>query len=177
MKYLKLAFAVLMLMALTGACNQSKKKAVEEPKPSEKTAKVEISYSTVEDLLQNGDSLSGKTVYVSGIIDHVCKHGGKRFKILSSDGTQEMKIELGEKFEAADPSIAGKTAKVKGTLTPFNMDAEMIKSMIEKEKKEHGEEEAKHQIERLQGIYNKIESSEIPYYTIYTVQADKYELE
>lgn len=179
MKKLNLFIALLSLIIVAGACNQkSKKTTVKEPVVKEKAAVV---YSTVESIFQNGDSLSGKTVYVSGIIDHVCKHGGKRFKILSSDGKQELKIELGEKFEAANPEIAGKTAKVIGKLVPVQMDAKMVKAWEGRMKENHaGEEDTEHykqELAEIQSIYKQIESGEISCYTTYSVQADKYELE
>jgi hypothetical protein len=138
-------------------------------------------YETVESLLEKAEGLSGKTVNVSGVIDHVCKHGGKRFKILSSDGAIELKIELGEKFNEVHASVVGNTAKVTGVLTPIKYDAKMVKAWEEKMKDGHkGEENTKHykeELSEIQEIHRRIVDGEIPFYTMFSVQADKYELE
>jgi PBP1b-binding outer membrane lipoprotein LpoB len=178
MKTIVSTLAVLTILLTACIQNQANKTsvAVEE-------AKVEtpVNYQTVEAVLKNTDNLVGENVNVTGVIDHVCKHGGKRFKMLSSDGTQTIKVELGDKFKPADPSIAGKTVKVTGTLSPYNMDAAMIKAWMKKELESHpdevGSDEFKQEMAGLQAIYDKIESGEMPYYTIYSIDAEKYDLE
>ena len=61
------------------------------------------------------------------------------------------------------------------------MNSEMVKDWEEKMKKNHaGEENTEHykqELAEIQAIYNRIVSGEIPYYTIYSVQAEKYELD
>jgi hypothetical protein len=37
-----------------------------------------------------------KTMSVQGMIGHVCKRSGKRFKIISPDGEKELQIDAGE---------------------------------------------------------------------------------
>lgn len=179
MKYLNF-FIVFALLIILGACNQQKKGG-NASQPLAISPKEGIKYSTVEGILEQAGSLSGKTVNVSGIIEHVCKHGGKRFKILSSDGSQELKIELGENFKAVDACIVGKNARVTGTLIPVQMDAKKVKEWEKKVRKNHeGEENTehfKHEVSEIQDIYNRIELGEIPFYTSYSVQANNYELE
>lgn len=166
-----LTFAVVLL-SIT-ACNQNSKQ-------NNKTEKI-ASYLSVEDLLQKAEELSGKTIHVSGIIDHVCKHGGKRFKILSSNGSQELKIELGEDFDIMDANVAGNLAKVIGKLTPVKMDAELVKAWEEKVRENHkGEENTDHfkmEIAEIQEIHRQLVAGEIPFYTSYSIFADSYELE
>lgn len=140
-----------------------------------------ITYQTVESLMQQAESLSGKKVHVSGVIEHVCKHGGKRFKILSTDGSTELKIELGKNFNAVGANIIGNTAMVTGTLKPNKMDAKMVKAWENKVKKNHaGEEDTDHfkqEIAEIRAIHKQIVSGEIPYYTMYSVHAEKYDLQ
>ena len=121
---------IIAVSILFCSCNQQSEKQNSNNTNIQKAEVVK--YRTVEDLLEHADDLTGISIYVSGIIDHVCKHGGKRFKILSSDGSQELKIELGEDFEIMDASLAGNLAKVKGKIKPVNMTAENGKRMGEK---------------------------------------------
>ena len=177
-------FLGITMSVINFGCNSSvKNKETHSTTTEENVTTVEktSAFVTVESLLAKAEELSGKTVKVTGVIDHVCKHGGKRFKILSSDGTIELKIELDEKFDEADASIVGNTAKVTGTLTPTKYDAKMVKAWEEKMKDGHkGEENTKHYKEELaeiQEIHRQVVEGEIPFYTMYSVQADKYELE
>ncbi|TAJ11907.1 hypothetical protein DMA11_14900 [Marinilabiliaceae bacterium JC017] len=180
------AITTLALIVFSIGCNQttSNKEKIRESETVQKAQaqKVKtITYQTVESLLEQADKLSGQTVNVSGIIEHVCKHGGKRFKILSTDGSQELKIELGESFDAIGADIIGYTTMVTGILIPNNMDAEMVKAWKKKAKKNHaGEEDTEHfkqEIAEILQIHKQITTGEIPYYTAYTVQAEKYELQ
>lgn len=175
MKNIKLLIALIAITLMAGACKQQPKKNVQA---ETKEQPAEIQYKTVEDILKNSESLSGKTIHVSGLIDHVCKHGGKRFKMLSSDGNEYMKIELDDSFDMPSPEIAGKTAKVVGTLVPHEMDLDTFKKMVEREKKEHAAEgEDYEHVKELEVILRKIESGEIASYIAYSVQAEKYDLE
>lgn len=177
-------FLGITISVINFGCNSSAKSKETHSTTTEETAttveKTSV-FETVESLLAKAEVLSGKTVNVIGVIDHVCKHGGKRFKILSSDGAIELKIELGEKFNEADASMVGNIAKVIGTLTPTKYDAKMVKAWEEKMKDGHkGEEGTEHYQEELaeiQEIHRQIIEGEIPFYTMYSVQADKYELE
>ena len=175
MKKLNLFLTVVLITLLTTSCNQTKKKATAANEST--MTKNEIVYMPLEKILANAENLTGKTVNVVGVVDHVCKHGNKRFKILSSNGNQNMKIELGESFDMPNPNIAGKTARVTGTLTPFKMDEKMLKAFIKKEKEEHKEEGVNAQLQKMEDILSQIESGKIPYFVTYTVTADKYELE
>ena len=178
MKTILSTLAVLAIM-LTG-CNQKK---TNKNSVTVDTSRVEkhINYQPVEEVIASADDWTGKKVNVTGVIDHVCKHGGKRFKLLTSDGTTTIKVELGDKFKPANPSIAGKTVKVTGTLSPYNMDAKMIEDWIKKETVNHpdevGTEEFEQEMAALHTIYKQIESGEIPYYTIYSIDAETYDLE
>ena len=178
MKHRSLLLIITLTLILC-SCNQQKTKQKSNNTITEKT---EIAnYLTVEDLLEQAEYLTDTSIYLSGIIDHVCRHGGRRFKILSTDGLQELKIELDEKLKVPDPSVAGNLAKIKGTVVSVKMTAEMVKAWEEKERINHkGEENTEHfklEIAEIQSIYKQITAGEIPFYTMYTVQAEKYELE
>lgn len=177
MKTLNLLFTTLLLLVFM-SCNQQNKK---ENTKKVITPKQETTYNPLEKILDNANNLTKKEVNVTGIVDHVCKHGGNRFKLLSSDGKEEIKVELGDNFKMVSPNIAGKMVKVTGILIPIQMDAEMIKAWEKKTRKNHiGEENTKHfkeEIAIIQTIYKQIESGEIPYYTTYSIEASSYEEE
>jgi hypothetical protein len=168
-------FAVVLILA--NACNQTNSKQVDK---TDKTENI-LSYLSVDDVFAQGDSLENKTVYVEGIIEHVCKNTWKRFKIIDETGKHELKIELGDKFPSVDASIMGKKAKVTGKLIPIQMDEKMVQQWEKKMRENHkGEENTEHYKEELaaiQSIQYQISSGVIPYYTMYSVEAESYELE
>jgi hypothetical protein len=171
----------ITLLAFSFGCNQTTgKKSVQQAKTVNCEAEEPV-FQNVESLLQKADSLLGKTVHVSGLIEHVCKHGGKRFKILSTDGSIELKIELGEEFGAVREDIVGNRVMVTGTLKSSEMDAKMVKAWEKKMKMNHaGEEDTEHykqELAEIQEIHQKVISGQIPFYTMYSLQAKEYKLQ
>jgi hypothetical protein len=128
-----------------------------------------------------GDSLANKTVYVEGVVEHVCQHSQKRFRIVGKNENLFIRIELGDEFETVDPAIVGSKAKVIGSLIPIIMDEQAVKQWEEKMKQNHkGEEDTDHYKEELafiQNVYQQIISGEISHYTNYRIKAESYELE
>jgi fructose-specific component phosphotransferase system IIB-like protein len=167
-----LVFSTLLLFA--NSCNKT------NSDQSNKEATY-VSYLSVDETFAKGDTLADKSIQVKGIIEHVCKHTWKRFKIVDKAGEHELKIELGDRFPSVDASILGKKVKVTGKLIPVRMDEKMVLQWEEKVKENHkGEEDTKHykeEIVYIQNIYKQITTGEISYYTMYSVEAESYELE
>lgn len=173
-------FSIVVVAAVllsVNACNQTNNKQNNQTENQEQT----ISYLKVDEVFDKGETLSGKTIHVVGIIEHVCKHTWKRFKIIGENENQFIKIELGDNFQTIDASILGKTANVTGKLIPIKMDEKMMLKWEETMKENHkGEEDTDHYKEELafiQNIHQQIINGEIPYYTNYTIEAESYELE
>lgn len=178
MKHL-LIISFVAILFLVAACtgNQRAKSKTAQTEKAQDT----IIYSSIDELFLRANELSKQTVHVKGIIDHVCKHSGKRFKIRTEDGSSELKIELGDNFPSCDPSIMGKTAKISGKLVPVNLDADGVRKWEAHIRENHqGEEDTEHfqeEIRQVQQILSQIESGEIPYYVQYYVEAEKYFIE
>lgn len=170
-----IVFATVLIF--TNACNETKQKNETKTDTVENSTK----YLSVNDVFAQGDSLANKTIHVEGIIEHVCKHTWKRFKIIGDNENQFIKIELGDNFKTIDASILGKTAKVTGKLISIKMEEEAIIKWEETMKQNHkGEENTEHYKEELafiQNIHQQIISGIIPFYTNYSIEAESYELE
>lgn len=170
-------FVFAAVLIFTNVCNETKQKNEIQTDTVENTT----NYMSVDDVFAQGDSLANKTIHVEGIIEHVCKHTWKRFKIIGENENQFIKIELGDNFQTIDASILGKTAKVTGKLIPIKMDEKAMLKWEETMKQNHkGEETTEHYKEELafiQNIHQQIKSGEIPYYTNYSIEAESYELE
>jgi len=175
-KHFTIIVAAAVLLSVN-ACNQTNNKLNNQTENQKKT----INYLSVDDVFSKGESLSNKTIHVEGIIEHVCKHTWKRFKIIGNNENQFIKIELGDKFPTVDASITGKKARGTGKLIPIKMDAKMVKEWENKMRENHkGEEETEHfkeEIAFIQDIHQQITTGKIPHYTNYTIEAESYELE
>jgi hypothetical protein len=173
-------FSIILFAAVlfsVNACNQTSNNQNNQTEKPEKTE----DYLSVDDVFTQGESLSGKTVHVEGIIEHVCKHTWKRFKIIGANENQFIKIELGDKLPTVDASIIGNKAKITGKLIQVKMDEKKVKEWEEKMREKHkGEEDTGHfkeEIAFIQDIHQQITSGKIPHYTNYTIATENYELE
>lgn len=166
-------FTAITLITLS--CNENANKVTVEK------AQVEQQYLTVKEITERGDELANKTVHVQGIIEHVCKHTWRRFKVVDNGGTTELKVELDENFATIDASLVGNTVKVSGKLVPFHLNAEKVLEWQKKMQENHkGEEHTAHYKEEqamIQNIYNQITDGTIAHYTMYSIMAEKYTLD
>lgn len=125
-------FAFVILVLFFAACSQN----------SEKTGEVqtgtEIAAETPMVALGEFDSKAGDYVdheiMVEGIVDHVCKHGGKKLFLVSDDG--DVHVESEERF---DESLAGSKVAVKGIVREFRVDEAYCLKMEEDNIQSHRE--------------------------------------
>lgn len=159
------------------ACGETKQKVENKSEVVEDS----VNYLSVDEVFAQGDSLANKTIHVEGIVEHVCKHTWRNFKIIGENENLFIKIELGDDFKTVDPSIIGSNAKVTGKLIPMIMDEQDVMQWEERMKQNHkGEENTEHYKEELafiQSIHQQIVNGEIPYHTNYSLKADSYVLE
>jgi hypothetical protein len=75
-----------------------------------------------------------KTVKVKGIVDHVCRHGGKKLFLVDDDG--DLHVESEERF---NDSLMGTEITVTGIVREFRVDEAYCLKMEEDNIKSHGE--------------------------------------
>lgn len=106
----------VVLMVLTGAlmvsCNQSANK---EGAENQETEKVKIVTATVEEMLAQPSEYDGKEVAVSGMVTHVCRHGGQKCFIVGADGETQIRIVPGGDIDEFKIDMEGSTVAFKGT--------------------------------------------------------------
>lgn len=176
MKKTALLFMLAIAMAIAPSCKHNKQ--ISKKQVRQKEVK---NYLTVDETIASAEKLSNKTVHLIGTIEHVCKHGGKKFNIISAGGKNELKIELDENFESLDLTVIGNNVKVTGKLISHHLDAEQVKQWEQKMRDNHkGEENTQHfkdELKQIEDIHAKIITGKIPYYTNYTVKCENYEFE
>jgi len=122
-------FAILAL----ASCNNSQEtnKNKETNQTSEKIETVPL-----KDFNSQAANLVNKKIELAGIVDHVCKHGGKKILLVNEEGTARVHIESAERFK---DSLAGTNVSVIGIVKEFVVDEAYCQSLEEKEIKNHSE--------------------------------------
>ncbi len=69
---------------------------------------------TVEDFVKTPESYLNKTVRISGMVSHTCRHGGKRMFIYNSNRDETVKIVTGNKIPKFDVELEGKQVVLQG---------------------------------------------------------------
>jgi hypothetical protein len=131
---------LVVLAVLIGSCNQSAKKDGAEIKPSEVE---KIVSATVEELLAQPAEYDGKEVAISGMVTHVCRHGGQKCFIVGDDGETQIRIVPGGDIDEFKIELEGSTVAFKGTfkvLNPLQAEAHVE----DHESKEHHSHEMAH---------------------------------
>ncbi len=136
---------------------------------------VEIS---VEVFQERAANLVGKDIYVTGIVDHVCKHGGKKVMLVSEDGEASLKVMAGDKISKFDKKIEGENLKVLGTVTEFKMDDAFLTEREKKVKEHHKptDPEYKEDMDWIKEKREEIKKSKKGYLSFYSMDGISYEV-
>jgi hypothetical protein len=114
MKKFTVFFAALAIMI--SACNNSNSNEGEAT-DSLKTAQVQLPLIKLIEFDSLAANYVDQEVEVKGVVDHVCRHGGKRLFLVDDEGS--VHIDWTERFS---DSIAGSHIAVKGIVREFRVD-------------------------------------------------------
>lgn len=95
------------------------------------TEVTELSLSEFDSIAAN---FVGKEVSVSGIVDHVCKHGGK--KLLLVEGDYNLHVFNDNRF---DEALSGSKVTVKGVVEEERVDSVYLAEKLQHEKESHAD--------------------------------------
>ncbi len=131
-------FALLAVLGLIVACNNNP--AENEENESAQIAETEITEAPVLAVAEfdaQAENYVDKEVRVEGIVDHVCKHGGKKL-LLVVDGAS-VHVVAEERFEDA---LIGQQVSLNGIVREERIDESTCLQMEEDAIKSHSEGEA-----------------------------------
>ena len=111
-----LAFATLAVIVASCGGNGNNGNVNEEQVITE-DVQVEAPMIAIGEFDTKAGEFVEKEVVVEGIVDHVCKHGGKKLFLVSEEG--DLHVESDERF---DESLAGSEVVVKGVVKEFRID-------------------------------------------------------
>lgn len=113
------------------ACGGSENKKDESSNDSTQVVIDEtITPVSIKDFDSLAGALVGQKVQVSGLVDHVCKHGGKKLFLVSGDDNIHIVSE--ERFE---DSLIGTEVNLVGIVKEFKLDEEHCSHMDEDNEK------------------------------------------
>ncbi len=130
---------LLSITLLFGACNQTSQKQTNTESPNNE----EIVAATIEELLANPSEYQNKEVAISGMITHVCRHGGQKCFVLAEDGETQIRLVPGGDIDEFKIELEGSILAVKGTFRVMaSPQAEEL--VVDYESKEHHAVEMSH---------------------------------
>jgi hypothetical protein len=78
----------------------------------------------------NFDTLAGefvgKEIQIEGLVDHVCRHSGKRMFLVQTEGEGRVKVVTGETISSFDVALEGNEVIVKGIVDEWRVDEQYL---------------------------------------------------
>jgi hypothetical protein len=142
---------------------QAKKKAVKLPG------------FTVENFEKKAGKYIGKPVFLSGTVDHVCKHSGKKLYIV---GKNDEKVEvLAGDIERFPKELEGEDIKVKAIVKEERIDEEYLSEWAKEIKSEHkdGSATCATEMKKIEDTRDKMKKNKKGYVPIYYLEGISYE--
>jgi hypothetical protein len=130
----------VLIAFLAVSCNQT---ATKEGVNQEAEKSEEIISASIVELLATPADYQDKDVAVSGMVTHVCRHGGQKCFIVADDGETQIRIVPGGDIDEFKVEMEGSTIAFKGTfrVQTVELTAEQLEDY---ESKEHHEVEQSH---------------------------------
>ncbi len=133
---IKRFLSIVAIAALFAACNNAGTNENENESDSTtvEAAAEEIPVILITEFAEKAGNYVDKKVSVTGKVDHICKHGGKKIQLVANDVDIHV---LGE--EKFDEALTGSEITVIGTVTEFRIDEAYCLKMENDMIKEHSE--------------------------------------
>jgi len=172
---------VAALIAILASCGNKTQK--------EETTGKEVTKVTVDEVLADMQKYVDQEVIISGIVNHVCSHGGKRMFIMGSNPDAAIKITPDDAIGVFEKELEGSDVLVTGIVKELRIDEAYVDN-LEKEVAEgadneaihdhsagtHDEEAENEKQAQLDAMRNKIAESEQGYYSQFWIEASEFEV-
>lgn len=94
---------------------------------------------TLEEFFNNPHEYMNKEITITGLVTHVCKHGGQKLFIAGREDNSSVRIEVGKDITEFDTNMEGTEAEFTGIV--MIMDQEFEENVKAEEKEHHPETE------------------------------------
>lgn len=162
---------LVIALAFTACSENAEKKSSENADANTVEASVnntpEISLSDFD--MKAGDFVD-QEVKVAGLVDHVCKHGGKKLFLVSDDA--DIHVESDERF---DEALIGSHVVVDGIVREFKVDEAYCLKMEEDNIKSHSEGETDDELynqkmEQIQWYRDSMKTANSDHISFYSLE-------
>lgn len=165
---MKKILLVLAIGVITFSCKSDKK--VEAQDEEKIVEVVETPMVTLGEFDTKAGEFIGKEIEVTGIVDHVCKHGGKKVLLITDEG--DAHVVSDERF---DEALTGSEVKLIGVVLEERIDEAYLLKMEEDNIKSHSEgasneEQFNNKKKHLQEYRDKMKKEGIDHISNYSLQ-------
>ncbi len=185
-------------MTLFTACGGGNSRQNNTAETVEREEVAQENVLSVDQLLAEAQTLTGKQIEVEGICTHICKHGGRKLFMMGSSDKKVMQIMATEELGAFTEECVNSMVRVKGTLKEDRIDEAYLveweqqlsqqtapkhgdgKAGCDSEMKARGETEAATMQQRIDGFRKRIaerkQKEGKEYLSFYHVDGVSYEI-
>lgn len=160
-----------LVLGLITSCGQVKKDLVEEyDEAVVETTEAVIPVLTVDGFDVDAGNYVDKKVAVAGIVDHVCKHSGKKLKLVTDGGSIHVVSET--RFEDA---LVGNEIQLVGIVREERIDESTCLQMEEDNIKKHregttNEEQFEHKVTQIQNYRDSMAVAGVDHLSFYSLE-------
>lgn len=166
---------VLIFVLGVLACKSNKNTTEKE---SNGNTSVEV--KTLNEIIDNAEKTIGETVYIKGLVTHVCRFSGRRCFVANDDETLSIRIEAGGNIKGFNKELSGSVIQVKGILQEQRLTSEYIDEteakLIAEETTEEGGKHCDAEMNNIKKMRNWMKEHKKNYYPIYFIDGTDYEI-
>lgn len=147
------AAAVMMMISCTSSGDK-------QGTESQADGRDQILAATVEEIMAQPAEYEGKEVAVSGMVTHVCRHGGQKCFVLGKDGETQIRIVPGGDIDEFKIDMEGSTVAFRGVVRI--LDTQQASDMAEENESmaEHSQEMAHSSAEQSETYIEAVDFKE-----------------
>lgn len=146
---LKKVFSLVAIVALLISCNNTQNTQTAEDAQEQEVAAKNV-LLTINDFDTKAVDYVGKEVQIAGLVNHTCKHGGKRMFLIDPETEVTVKIEASDQVSSFDAELEGSEVLVNGIINELIID-EAYLAQWEQEIKEELENPTENEDEHADG--------------------------
>lgn len=171
---LKKSFLFLLVVIVFAACENTSTQNTE----NNNEAETAIANVAIADFETKAAEFVDQEIKITGTVDHVCKHGGKKMVLINENGDARVKIFSNDEIGPFDEALEGDMVEVIGKVNEFKADEVYIDEQVAHVKENHDADDPEgiEELESLEEWRKEIQESEKGYISYFSVDIVSYEV-
>ena len=116
---MKKVFFFIVLVSLFVGCKNS----TQSTQTTATISQDSVLFLNVDEFLANQAEYVDRQVVVTGMVSHICKHGGQKLFLLGTDPEKYLRINTGTDIAEFPVDLEGSNIEVSGVVAEFELDA------------------------------------------------------